>query len=212
MPPRPRRAARGEEGAAIMEAAIAAPVFFLLLFGIIEFALFVNGNLTLANMTSDGARSAAVFGRDIEADFDIVQKVKRDHVGPRDEVVRVVVFKASGPNGVVPAGCKGGAPATVGTQANPGVGSCNVYTPSAHFGLTNPADFDCDGASPSRFYCPTSRRVAVNDPPDYLGIYIQTRHSFLTGLFGSGRTLERTSIVRLEPLTVNATTTTVAPN
>jgi hypothetical protein len=193
-----------------MEAAIAAPVFFLLVFGIIEFSLFMYGNLTIANTTTDGSRSAAVFGRDIEADYEIIQKVKRDTEGPRNEIVRVVVFKASGPAGAVPAGCRAGTPQNVGTPTNPGVGSCNVYTPATHFGLTDPADFDCDGSSPARFYCPSARRVAATDPPDYLGVYVQMRHSFLTGLFGGARTLERTSVVRLEPLAVNGSTSTTA--
>jgi hypothetical protein len=205
--------ASGDRGAVIVEAALAAPVFFLLLFGIIEFAIFVNGNLTIANTTADAARSAAVFGNAPEADFNLVQAVKDDSDdGPRTDIVRIVVFKASGPDDSVPSSCKSGTPQTVGTATNPGVGSCNVYTPAAHFGSTDPTEFDCDAVSPSRFYCPTRRNVAANDPPDYLGVYIQMRHSFLTGLFGGGRTLERTSIVRLEPLALNSTTTTAAPN
>src|SRR3546814_3711398 len=91
------------------------------------------------------------------------------------------------------------------SAAFPAVGACNVYTPSM-FGSDDPSDFDCSSDSPSRYYCPTGRKVAtrgVNGPPDYLGIYVHMRHDFLTGLFQDNMTLERTSVVRLEPQGLN---------
>ena len=64
-------------------------------------------------------------------------------------------------------------------------------------------DFDCSGTSPDRFWCPTSRKVAVggpNGPPDYIGVWIQVKYDFITGLFpGGGMTFDDTTIMRLEP-------------
>jgi hypothetical protein len=201
---RRRRWAGSDRGVTVVEAAIASAAFFTLLFGIIEGALLVNGNLTIAASTTDGARAAAISGNELESDFRVVQAVNSASKGaPRTSIVRLVVFKASGPDAVVPAGCKAGTPSSGGAG---GIGACNVYTPGAHFHLTDPAQFDCGATSPSRFYCPTTRKIAVNapnGPPDYLGVFIEMRHSFVTGLFGRGVTLTRTSVVRLEPQALN---------
>jgi hypothetical protein len=187
----------------VIEAAIVTGAFFTLLLGIIEVSMLVNGHLTIANTTSDGARAAGVLGNEPEADLRIIQAVAASaDRAPRTDVVRLVVFKASGPDGAVPAGCRAGTPSSGGAN---GVGACNVYTPGL-FSHTDPADFDCDASSPSRFYCPTSRKIAQqgpNGPPDYVGVYVEMRHSYVTGMFGTATALTRTSVVRLEPRTLN---------
>jgi hypothetical protein len=195
--------AAADAGATLIEAAIAAIAFFTLLFAIFEGSLLVNGHLTIAATTTDGARAAAVSGSSLDADWRIIRAVAGANDAVRTEIVRVVVFKASGPDSAAPAGCRAGTPSLGGVD---GMGACNVYTPGAHFSLTDPAEFDCDASSPSHYYCPTTRKTAVqgpNGPPDYVGVYVQMQHSYLTGMFGSGVPITRTSVVRLEPRTLN---------
>ncbi len=57
--PRPRNTTRGQ---AMVEFALVAPLFFLLLFGIIEAGRFIFYYETLSNATREGARYAIVNG------------------------------------------------------------------------------------------------------------------------------------------------------
>src|SRR3546814_1334158 len=125
-----RARAAEEGGVTLIEAALVMPIFISLIFGIMEFALVVNGNVTLAAATSDGGRAAAVYGNDVRADFNIVRDVAaRTFNTAQTEIVRIVVFKASGPSSQVPASCKNARPTSAGgSAAFPAVGACNVYT------------------------------------------------------------------------------------
>ena len=50
-----------------------------------------------------------------------------------------------------------------------------------------------------RYWCPAAlngqdgREAQASVGPDYIGVYVQTRHNFITGLFGPGRTRGRAS-------------------
>lgn len=102
-----------------------------------------------------------------------------------------------------------------------GAPECNVYLPG-DFGLTLIDDPDGDGIGPAtgnfgcytnfsvdRHWCPFVRDDAVSgsadptlgpgDGTDYVGIYVQVNHQFLTGFFQSTATLKSTKIVRIEP-------------
>src|SRR6266542_3606513 len=61
-----RRKKRGDEGAALVEFALIAPILFLLLFGLIDFGFIYNDFLQLRQGVRDGARQGAVanFGSD----------------------------------------------------------------------------------------------------------------------------------------------------
>lgn len=57
-----RRRARHGRGQALVEFALVAPLFFILIFGIIEAARFTFYNAMLSNATREGARYAIVHG------------------------------------------------------------------------------------------------------------------------------------------------------
>ena len=81
---------------------------------------------------------------------------------------------------------------------------CNVYTAAD---LSRPrSEFGCKaGTSPDRFWCPAAlngqngREVRASIGPDYVGVYVQTRHNFITGMFGSGLNLNDELVMRIEP-------------
>jgi TadE-like protein len=194
-PRRDRR--RSQRGSALVEAAIVTPVFFAMIFGILEFGLLFRNSLTTNNAAQQGARAASVSGRSPDADYLILRSV--DH-GMRamglKELDVVVVFKASGPGSTVPAAC------LTASQAS----SCNRYTAADFYKeIENPStgvptgNFRCAATAVDRFWCPSSRVTKLSTGPDYVGVYVQTRHEFITGLFGDGRQLRATSIIRLEP-------------
>jgi hypothetical protein len=60
--PRSTNAAASSRGQAMVEFALVAPIFFLLLFGVIEAGRFILYYQTLANATREGARYAIVHG------------------------------------------------------------------------------------------------------------------------------------------------------
>lgn len=202
---RRRRTRRGDSGAALLETMLVAPVFFVLVLGIMEFGLIYRDSLTSADAVANGARAGAVVGprvmaSGVTADFEIIRQV-RNSLGsmPVEWIDRIVVFKASGPNAgspesQVPAACK------TGGSVN---GSCNVYDPANAFLAVETGDeaffSNCPGgrACPWR---PTSRRNGPTSAEiDYLGVWIRVDRPYVTGLFGDDFTIEQAYIVRLEP-------------
>lgn len=204
---------RGEDGTAIVEAAIATPVVFLLLFGVLEFGNLFFSYETVTNGTTSIARTAAIMGSDGSADYEIVQAAKSSLAGVnKNQIQKVVIWDATpgtpsaprsctttcqGPGSVVPTACLTGSSAS---------DRCNTYTPAVHWDNSlTAAAFDCAPAPLPNYatsWCPTTRKTAQTGaagPPDYLGIYIEYQHNWITGLFGSSITIKETKITRLEP-------------
>lgn len=201
-----QRAHRGrskEKGSAIIEAAFVAPVFFLLIFGIFEFGFLLRNALTVGNATSDAARTASVHGDSADADYLILRSLEHtlEPVG-LDALDFVVIYRATGPEDTVPPEC------LVVSQGPAGSILCNRYTASDFFlplndpGTGLPTDtWQCNSpvASVDRYWCPSDRESAVNGPPDFVGVYVQLNHDYLTGFIGDSRTLTDNKIVRIEP-------------
>lgn len=201
--PRTRRA-RGERGSVLVEAAFITPVLFFLLFSILEFGTAFRDYLAVANTTRDGARAASVFGNDSSADFDILQSIAdAGNVIDRRDIQKIVIYKATGPNTPVPTACT---TATVGI-----VDVCNVYSATAldlaetEFGCRADRNLDkywCPTATTATSPAQTGRKVAMsgaNGPPDYIGVWVQVNHTWLTGLFGRNLTFTDSTVMRMEP-------------
>jgi Flp pilus assembly protein TadG len=198
-----RRAKAGSRGSTLIESVIVLPLFFLLVFGMLEFGFAFKDYLSLANGTRDGARTASTAGNQANADYLTLQAIQdATDAMNASAIQRIVIFHAAGPESTVPAGCAAGT-ATSGTGSPSFTGACNVYT-SSSFNLTE-AQFDCGGSgtAPDQFWCPTDRKVATSGsfgPPDYIGVWMRVRYDYITGLFpGGGMTFEDTTIIRIEP-------------
>lgn len=182
----------GDAGATIVEAAIYTPLLMLVLFGILEFSLAFRSYLTVSNGTRDASRMASVMGDSGDADLRILDDIEIAMAAVPDESIqRIVIWRADGPADEVPVGCAAGTPTSGGSSP------CNVYT-AADFGR-EADEFGCISAAPDRFWCPTDRASALSDPPDYVGIWIQVEHDYVTGLFGASRTIADQTIMRIEP-------------
>lgn len=187
-----RRRLTGDSGVALLEAALLTPVFMVLVIGMLEYGLVYRDYLSLNSATSSGARSLAIFGNDSMADYNLLQALKKDLSAiPESSITKIAVFKAdSGTDTTTWASCKYGSSIT---------NRCNVYIPAdwnrnktLYFGCTPPGAID-------KYWCPTSRKTAVADPPDYGGVYIRVVHPYISKLFGSSVTMESFVITRLEP-------------
>ncbi|MFN8050621.1 MAG: TadE/TadG family type IV pilus assembly protein [Acidimicrobiales bacterium] len=184
---------RSERGSVVVESALVLPIFLLLVFGTMEFGLAFRSYLTLSNSTRDAARFASTLGKDADADFQIINEAVNDlggmHAG---NVTKIIIFKATGPSSTTASGAL--AACRTGSVAN----LCNTYT-GANI-TTDSTKFGCNYTSPDRYWCPTSRKVAKSDPPDYIGVYIMVHHQSLTGVLGMTRDFSDEFIMRLEPV------------
>jgi Flp pilus assembly protein TadG len=192
-------------GTALVEAALVSPLFFLILFGVLEFGGAFRDYLTVNNAAQSGARSGAIAGNDADADFKIVSAVRTDSASiPSGQLMRVVVFKATDSTTAVPTACTT-APNGISTGANP----CNVYIGSDLRVANSSGWVDCSlTTDPSRFWCPTTRKTAAtatagNGPPDFLGVWVQVKHPWITGLFGNQIILTSQTITKLEARSVS---------
>ena len=190
-----RDAAHRERGAALVEAAILTPLFFLLIIGLMEGAWLLFGEHAIRGSASAGVRTASALANDADADYRALQSVKNsiDTLG-RGKLTRVVVYRANGYGDAPTAACRAGTQVT---------GLCNVYDGAD---LSRPvADFGCTATSPDRYWCPLSRKTATSgpdSPPDYIGVWVEARHGPLTTMvFGGDRVVTRQSVLRVEPRT-----------
>jgi hypothetical protein len=203
------RRLRDDRGAILAEAALITPFFIFILFGILEFGGSFKDYLTLNNATQTGSRRVSVAANASDADYQVVLTIKKE-IGamPLAQVQRIVIFHASGPNSPVPAACLSGNTGSVGSGSPNFTDACNVYTNLSPVwtGLTA-ADFQCGVSPPAqdRFWCPTDRKYAAqgtHGPPDFVGVYIEIKHKFYTGLFGADQKMTKTSIIQIEPQTL----------
>ena len=196
-----------ERGATLVEAAFVTLPFMLVIFAVLEFGLAFRTDLTVENAAQRGGRSASVGGRAPVADFQIIDSIKDGlDDGGMSQIERVIVYRATAPNDPVPAGCLA---ITNPIGPNGVTGSCNVYGPDAFNaplevspGVPND-EWQClTSGSRDNFWCPNTRAVSFSlGPRDYVGVYIETTHEYLTGFFGSGVQLDATTVSRLEPET-----------
>lgn len=190
---RPRRF--GERGSVIVESAIVLPVVFLCIFGTLEFGLAFRSYLTLTNSTRDAARFASSLGKDPDADFQVVNEIRTSLSALKGGTLsKVIIFKGSGSQSTTSSG------ALAACRAGSVPDLCNTYTGSS---LTSTASaFGCGYSSPDRYWCPAVRKENVSDPPDYIGVYIESIHHGVTGAFGSTRTFHDEIVMRIEPVRI----------
>ena len=193
-----RRRFHGDDGSIIAESALLVPFFVLLLFGMLEFGGAFRDYLTLSNGVTTGARQAAIQGNNASADWNIILAVKDAmRAMPQSQIKRIVIFQAASATATLdPTKCK---------VASSVADKCNVYTttssPTPLSGVTAAATMpsswsDCTG--PTVGYCPTARSVKATSP-EYVGVFVEIVHPWVTGLFGQTLTMTQTSITRIEP-------------
>jgi Flp pilus assembly protein TadG len=193
-----------DDGSVLVEFALVAPLLFLILFAIMEFGFIFKDTLTINNMTRAAARTGAAAGDNTNpsADYQMLSALKASGGALSAQIQGVIIFKASGTSSSLPAGCSL-------TSSVPG--ECNVYTPLQISEIQTtyaaqlaqyPNSFGCASGSWDASWCPGTRVVSQSgnggSGPDYLGVYISTKHSNVTGFFHS-MTLQDAAVMRLEP-------------
>lgn len=183
-------ASRRERGAVLVEAALVTPLLLLLVFGLFEMGMLFRDYLGVTASVKDGARAASIAANDPQADWHILQAVKRTSQAiPDGGVKKIVVFNASlAPN------ASGPSTACLAGTAH----ECNVYTP-ADWDTYDSDKFECDGGVDPN-WCGKDRSSSFSDPsPALIGVYIEVEHAYITGMFGDSITLEEIAIFKIEP-------------
>lgn len=178
-----RISAGAERGATLVEAAIVVPLFFLFVFGIVEFGLGFKDWLGLNNATGEATRVAAAAANDIDADKLALAALTDGLVGNMLPGIQHVVI--ANPDD----------PSEVNTYV-PASTACG-WTPCPDVAI-NPT-FETDVAWP-----PTARQVEAprlpGDPDlDRIKISIRFTHEWLTGFIGDTSTWTASRVVRVEP-------------
>jgi Flp pilus assembly protein TadG len=191
------RRLHGERGVSLVEGAIIAPLFFFLIFGVMEFGLVFRQYLTVSTASQNGTRTASTQGNLADADYATLQQLQHSLTAVKSsEISYIVIFKATGTNSSMDSSplsaCKTASVANL----------CNRYTttdfsrPASDFG-------NCPSVTtgPDHYWCPLGRNVSAAGPPDYLGVYIASTYKAITGVFGKNFTFGTQTIYRLEPQT-----------
>jgi hypothetical protein len=196
------RTRTSERGSTMTEMALVTPIFLLLIFGVMEFGFLLRNQLTINSAATESARAASVGGNDPDTDFLVLRTVEHGVASMGLQNIRqVVVYRASGPDTDVPTACLT-APVTATATAG-----CNRYT-AADFFLplldssgNATGNFRCDTTSVDRYWCPSDRTSSLlaAGGPDYVGVYIEANHDYVTGFFGASRIVRDQKVIRIEP-------------
>ncbi len=190
---RTRSRSRGQQGAVLVEAALILPVLVLLVLGIIEFGLLFTSYSTASGSSRSGARLAAtaysqagpVTTAQNDAADQIAAAVSADlKVLNNAEPTGMVIYKVnpSSADGAPYGGFPGG------DMVGGCTSSCIRYTWNAG----TQKMVKQSGSWTNADAC----GVAV----DSIGVYVQAKHSFMTGFFGADHDADGHTVMRLEPL------------
>jgi hypothetical protein len=167
-----------QQGATLIEAAIILPMLIFILISLMEMGVAFKDFLTTDFTVKEGARIGSVVGNDIDADCSIVTTMvanfSANDLAKLDEI-RIWEVSDSG---------------------NP-TGNQNTWSYN-----TSQDPLDCGlGWSKIGNWPSTSRGVTVSGGLDIIGITIDTKHNWITGVPPWSGTMEivRTAIQRLEP-------------
>ena len=191
---RPQRRGSGDRGVVIVEAVFILPVLIFIVMAIFEFGLLFAAQSTTQSSTRDGVRfgsaNYAVSGSNQAAADQIAATVAKDLTAATgfDTPIKLVVYKADDK----------GEPTGGFTSCNK---DCYRYTWDA-----STSSWTFDTGSPTWPKPSACINVDPKDPSaglntlDSIGAYLEVRHDYLTGAFGSSQLIKEHSVSRLEPL------------
>lgn len=174
---------KDERGAAIVEFAIALPLFIALLLLVFDAGLGYSASRTSSSAARSAARVGALAGDSRDADFKVLDALRaqfRNPEGDADGARIIIVYKTdpTNNNGAPPAGCAAGSIANI----------CNTYdasileslTPETFATTTLPDGTEtCAPGAPDVAWCPLDRRA---DDGSFLGVYISSVYDTTTGI------------------------------
>ncbi len=202
----PPRRLRGDDGTALIEFALVAPVLIVLVLGLIEFGTFWREQNLLVRSSQSASRTGATQGTQRYADYNTLQSIRSSLSALDNSTIdKVIIYRADSADGRVPAACKSIAAPNDLTAKGSAANRCNVYSQAQVDYAGSPLSVfrgtdSCSGGSWDAFWCPSnrSRGTDVSDP-DYVGVYVQVSYETVSGLLTDTLTASATAVFRLEP-------------
>lgn len=192
------RRLRSDRGSALVELALVLPMLCILVYGTTEMGFAWVAKNRVASSVSQAARIGASSGNQPATDRDILLTLKATLPAKQLAALdRVVVYNANDPSGVVPAGCTKNAADT----SEMGTSGCNTYTGTTVRAVSAGSMAGFTGASGGKdgYWPPTSRKAALLDPPDYIGVWLRTSYEGITGYGYSHVTMTTAAVYRIQP-------------
>jgi hypothetical protein len=190
----PHSRVRGDKGVVVVEAVFILPVLIFIVMAIFEFGFLFAAQSTTQSSTRDGVRfgsaNYAVAGSNQAAADQVAAAVAQDLSARTgfDTPLKLVVYKANAD----------GNPTGGFTQCTE---DCFRYTWDA-----STSSWAFDKTSP---LWPKPSACIILDPKnanaglntlDSIGAYVEVRHTYLTGAFGTSQLIKEHTVSRLEPL------------
>jgi TadE-like protein len=203
---------RSERGAVVVEAALVTPLLMILLLGIIEMALLMKDDVALTSAVRNGGRiasanadagpggTAADDGSCLSpcspANAPMFAQMAANAIQtagsalPKDSIQELWIYKANAKGYPCPLSAATG---------------CEVNTSTAMTCSTNCVKFKWLKAKDEfRYYSGTwlssSVNACANSNTDVVGVYMKSKHSFLTGFFTDSVMIEDHAVFTFEPL------------
>ena len=165
-----------DRGATLVEAAIVLPIFFLLVFGLLEFGFGFKDWLTINHAAREGARVSVAAADDVRADQLALEALEKGLNGDMLSSVEFVEI--------------GNADGSIANQYTPDSTTCG-WSPCPNIDI-NPT-FEGDVNWP-----PSARDVEMPDV-DRIIVTIRFEHDYLTGFIGDSVTWNASKVMRIEP-------------
>lgn len=199
---------RDSRGAALVEFAIAVPIFIALVLLVFDAGLGYSASRNSSSAARSAARVGALAGDARDADYRVLDAVRSHYGGDDENVSRIVIYLSDPGNagGLPPGACI--------ASSVPGV--CNSY-PASILSVLTPELFAseevageevCAAGAPDFAWCPLNRR---DNDGSFLGVYIASTADTATRLELDAFNLENRAVFRMffpvepEPLATPAT-------
>ncbi len=183
-----RRLRRDTDGVVAVEFALILPIMAMLVFGTIEFGMLFRANLTVSQAARAGARTAAAQPRITGYQTDSASAVAAQlrNTLATEEISYLSIYRADKTTGLPLDG-----------------GTYKTCTSCYRFTWDNTTKTWTQLSGPS-WAANTQRACGSEALTDYLGVYVEAKYTWVTGLFkpmfGSQSTLGERTIMRLEPI------------
>lgn len=171
-----------DRGATLVEAAIVLPVFFLLIFGLLEFGFGFKDWLSINHAAREGARVSVAAANDVRADQWALEAFEEGLVASMIESVEYVTIGHADDTRPTDARTNKYVP----DLSDPDCGWTPCPNPTINIGLV--------GLS----WPPSARDVEMPDV-DRIKVTVQFKHDYLTGFVGDSVTWNASKVMRIEP-------------
>jgi Flp pilus assembly protein TadG len=174
----------GDRGAVLVEAVFVFPVIFFILMAIFEYGFLFAAQSTTQSSTREGARFAsanfAVAADKSLASDQVMAEVTKDlgALTSYDTPIQLLIYKSD-------------------VDGKPVGGTVTSCTASCFHYTWNGTKFVNDTPVAQQW---TNPQGCISSTLDNLGIYVEVRHNYVTGAFGSSQLLKERTVSRLEPL------------